>query len=217
MISIPQSVDTGGGGLRFLRTVSEAVVIIAFLQGELESSRFGADIRKALVDLDLPARLITAPQVDDPVEAGQRSGVLAVARGWGTDARLFEGFPKEVKWVEAELDPTDLEDLRYIDYSYWNDSGGTRSPRDGARRAREGVAPFGIPFHVEDLVGAIQEHGGWPFPPPILMTDAENSKFVILEGHVRLTAFMDKKIEPQPLMALVGSSPDIRRWSLYGG
>lgn len=203
--------------MRVLKSISEDEVVLTFLQNELDSERHGSAIREALDELSLPAELITDPHIRDRSESVGREQVLARARGWRTKG-LFEGFPEDIVWVKADLDDDDLDRVRFIDYSYWNElSGGTRSPRDGARNARAGVAPFGIPLLVDELVHSIKSAGGWPFAPPILMTNPAHDAFVILEGHVRLTAFLDDEVAAKSLGALVGTSGNIEKWALWGG
>jgi hypothetical protein len=53
------------------------------------------------------------------------------------------------------------------------------------------------------------------FPPLILVTTGLGDDLVVLEGHVRLTAFMLALDQmPPELEVLVGSSPAMTRWEL---
>ena len=53
------------------------------------------------------------------------------------------------------------------------------------------------------------------FPPLILVTTGLGDDLVVLEGHVRLTAYMLRPDRlPPELEVLVGSSPDMAAWAL---
>jgi hypothetical protein len=57
---------------------------------------------------------------------------------------------------------------------------------------------------------------GTRFPPLILVTAGHQSGLVVLEGHVRLTAFMlCPEALPPELEVLVGHSPAMTRWGLH--
>jgi hypothetical protein len=55
---------------------------------------------------------------------------------------------------------------------------------------------------------------GARFPPLILVTAGPSGGLVVLEGHVRLTAYMlcPDRLPPE-LEVLVGSSPDMAGWA----
>jgi hypothetical protein len=112
--------------------------------------------------------------------------------------------------------PAELAGVRFIDYSYWNElSGGSRLAVDAAPRIRAGVAPFGVP---SDRLLALAEEvaAGAQFPPLILVTTGPGGDLVVLEGHVRLTAFMLARDRlPPELEVLVGSSATMTRWDCW--
>jgi hypothetical protein len=55
---------------------------------------------------------------------------------------------------------------------------------------------------------------GARFPPLILVTAGPAGGLVVLEGHVRLTAYMLRPDRlPLELEVLVGSSPDMAGWA----
>jgi hypothetical protein len=58
--------------------------------------------------------------------------------------------------------------------------------------------------------------GGARFPPLILVTTGTSGDLVVLEGHVRLTAFMlcPGRLPPG-LEVLVGSSPGMAVWGCW--
>jgi hypothetical protein len=106
------------------------------------------------------------------------------------------------------ITPAELATVRYVDYDYWVElSGGTCLAVDAAPRIRAGVAPFGVSSAwALGMVQAVAD--GARFPPLI-----PSGGLVVLEGHVRLTAYMlcPDRLPPE-LEVLVGSSPGAAGW-----
>jgi hypothetical protein len=109
------------------RPALESEVVLAFLRGEVDSDRFGNDVRRALIDAG-GLHLVRSPDLDSEEENRARERALAAARGW-RDTQLFEGFPEKVDWYHGVLQPSDLSRVRFIDYSYWNELSGALAGR----------------------------------------------------------------------------------------
>jgi hypothetical protein len=202
--------------MRGLRPGSEAEMVALFLRTELFSDRF-EDTLRALLERDgLPERVITAPDLGDDTENQVRLRMLTEHRGYASRTDYFEGFPDDVRWQWMALTPAELAGVRFIDYSYWNElSGGSRLAVDAVPRIHAGVAPFGVPSDgLLDLAQAVA--AGASFPPLILVTTGPGGAIVVLEGHVRLAAFMLARDDlPDELEVLVGSSPAMTRWDCW--
>jgi hypothetical protein len=200
--------------MRRLRPSSEAEMVALFLRTELPAARFRDTLRGLLDQAGLPERLITAPNLDDPAENAARAQLLTQHREYGTRAGLFDGFPHDVCWEWMAITPAELATVRYVDYDYWVElSGGSRLAADAAPRIRAGVAPFGVRSDGA-LVMAQAFAGGARFPPLILVTAGSPGGLVVLEGHLRLTAYMLRPDRlPPELEVLVGSSPDMAGWA----
>ena len=127
---------------------------------------------------------------------------------------MFGGFPDDVQWDRVLLAREELADIRYIDWSYWNElSGGTRSPVHAARRIHEGIAPFGVP---SDGFLAAAERVGDRWPPLIVCSAGGGEPLVVLEGHLRLTAYvLAGDAAPAEVEALLGTSSRMADWALY--
>ena len=94
--------------------------------------------------------------------------------------------------------------------------GGSRLAVDAAARIRAGVAPFGVPNNGKlEMAQAVAS--GTRFPPLILVTAGlGGDDLVVLEDHVRLTAFMLAGGQlPPELEVLVGSSPTMTHWDCW--
>ncbi len=200
--------------MRRLRPSSEAEMVALFLRTELSSDRWRDNLWALLKRAGLPEHVITAPDLGDDIENQARLRLLTEYRGYGTRTDYFEGFPDDVRWQWMAITPAELARGRYIEYSYWDElSGGTRLAVDAATRIRAGVTPFGVPNdRVLAMAHAVAD--GASFPPLILVTTGRGgNELVVLEGHVRLTAFMLARDRlPPELEVLVGSSPTMTRW-----
>ena len=192
-------------------------MVALFLRTELPSDRWKDDLRALLERAGLPGRVITAPDLGDDAENQARLRLLTEHRGYGTRTEIFDGFPDDVRWQWMAITPAEFAEVRYIQYDYWDElSGGSRLAVDAAARIRAGVTPFGVPNNgMLEMAQAVAS--GAQFPPLILVTtDFGGDDLVVLEGHVRLTAFMLARDElPPELEVLVGSSPAMTRWDCW--
>jgi hypothetical protein len=199
--------------MRWLRSSSEAEMVALFLRTELPSDRWKDDLRALLGRAGLPDRVITAPDLGDDAENQARLRLLTEHRGYGTRTEIFDGFPDDVRWQWMAITPAELAEVRYVQYDYWDElSGGSRLAVDAAARIRAGEAPFGVSNNGK-LERAQAVASGARFPPLILVTAGlGGGDLVVLEGHVRLTAFMLARGQlPPELEVLVGSSPAMTR------
>ncbi len=204
--------------MRRLRPAGEEEVIAAFLRQELASDRFRRKVLGYLRRQGASERLVAEPDLTNAQENAQRRRLLRLYRGYGPDAgQYLSGFPTEgVRWERAALTPDELRQVKYITWSYWLElSGGSRLPSDAADRIRTGVRPYGVSnervLKLAKLVAV-----GVTFPEPILVTAHEQGGLVVLEGHVRLTAYaLHPDALPPELEVIVGYSPHVAQWPLY--
>src|SRR5512132_87394 len=193
---------------------SEDEMVAIFLRGELESERFGQAIRNALRRAGATADVVTEPDLADAATNALRRRLLTETRAYETRGGVFGGFPDDVRWERVVLARRELADVRYIDWDYWIElSGGTRSPVDAVGRIRAGIAPYGIPT---DGFFAAAERVADPWPELILATAGPGRPVVVLEGHIRLTAYvLAGDAAPAEVEALLGTSPLMDDWALY--
>lgn len=193
---------------------SEEEMVAVFLRGELDSDRFGGAIREALARARARDDVVRTPDLGDGSENALRRRLLTETRAYETRDGVFGGFPDDVHWQRVVLVRQELVAVRYIDWDYWLElSGGSRSPADAARRIREGVTPYGI--STGGFLGAA-ERVGERWPPLIVCTAGEDEPLVLLEGHVRLTAYaLAGGSAPDEIDALLGTSRRMPDWALY--
>ena len=173
--------------MRILRDASEVEMVLAFLREELNSRRFREPILKALKDAGASEELILEGDITSERQNILRNQVLGFFRGY-PDREIFEHYPPDVAWKYAVFEATDLDKLRYVDYSYWNElSKGTSSPVQAAETIRKGEEIYSI-SNQYFLEGKEMLEQGMTFPPLIVLT-CGNEMYLILEGHCRATAY----------------------------
>jgi hypothetical protein len=142
-----------------------------------------------------------------------REDILAGRRGWRIGG-LFHGFPEELDWHRVALAPEDVLSILYIDWDWWlRISAGTRSPVEAARRIRAGLVP-GADVEADRRIAA-RLRSDDP-PPELIAVRAPDGPLVLIEGHVRLTAYaLFPEYLPAELEVLLGVSEGVAGWSEY--
>jgi hypothetical protein len=201
--------------VRILRTASEAEVVATFLRAETESARWGDDLRKILRDDGLDESVLSHPDVDNAAANAYRARVLDGHRGWLKRIGLFEGLPRNLEWTLVGLTPDEVLAIRYIAWDWWLEiSDGTRDPSVAADRIRRGL----VRGADLDEDRALAERLRSPTPPPELIAIArpDFAKLVVLEGHVRLTAYaLFPEMLPDEVDVFVGTSDQVDSWSEF--
>jgi hypothetical protein len=199
------------------RSASESEVVLAFLRGEIDSDRFGNDVRHALIDAG-GVQLVRSPDLDSEEENRARERALAAARGWRS-TELFEGFPEKVDWYYGVLQPGDLSRVRFIDYSYWNElSGGSRRPVDVLPTLRSGRLPtwlteLGTDWCF-DFAARLAKAGA--VDDLIVMATPDLGELVCLEGHARLSAIFVGGLQRRlTVRGYLGLSAAIHQWDCF--
>ena len=174
--------------MRFAHPIAEAEMVAHFLHTELHSERFGAAIRRLLEHKQLTPKLLEQPDLTNPSENRHRADLLGEWRGYGRDRDVFKDLPDDVQWWRAFLDTADLERVKYLNDAYWIDfSGGSRRVRDAATRIIAGAMPD-VAAGYWSLAQALEAAA--KFPELILLYNPQENELVVLEGHVRVTAYV---------------------------
>lgn len=199
--------------MRHIEALTEHDMVAAFLKAEIASERFGLNILALLRRNGWNRSIIDEPDTVNAEENVYRIRLLGDFRGYRQDRELFHSFPENVCWHRYALSPGELARVQYIDYSYWNElSGGSRLAVDAAENVRAGVVVFGQRTEgFLDVARALE--GGAKFPELILVGTAPEAGLVVLEGHVRLTAyFLAPWRIPDELTVIIGFSPGLAGW-----
>ncbi|MEX0786905.1 MAG: hypothetical protein WD939_09730 [Dehalococcoidia bacterium] len=197
-----------------VRPISEEEFVAAFLACEYDSRRFGDDFRRLLAAHGAAHELVLSPDLTDQAANEERRRLLKEFRAYGGGRGLLANMPDGVRWERAIATADDLRQVLYIDYSYWNDlSGGTRRPVDAVERIRAGRETFG---QSNDAFwrGAEAVRNGVEFRPMILVSH-DGSRWVVIEGHLRLTSYVLADKLPERVEVIAGRSARMEEWDLY--
>jgi hypothetical protein len=192
--------------MRLLSATSFEDMIALYLKAEL-TGRFGGEI-EALLEREKASRsVIESPDITDAADNALRRRILA-----GYRAYVFDDLPEHVQWHRALLTRDDVAQVRYMDYSYWNElSNHTRLPSVAAEVVRSGREVFGV--SNEGFLQAAQAlREGAHFPELIVVAESPDSPLTVLEGHKRLTAYLlAPECLPEELPVIVGFAPECAR------
>lgn len=195
--------------MKIIKSISEDEVVAHFLKTEIESLRFRQKILSYLQANTLDRNLIDKPDLDNEIGNKLRKKALIDLR-----VSTFHNFPENVKWYKAILDTQDIDRIKYIDYSYWNElSDNTRRPRIAAENIKKGKQIFNE-SNQSFIEAAKHLQNGGKFPEIILVAKNEQSEPVILEGHLRMTAHFLVDYKINELEVIIGFSPDIANWDV---
>jgi hypothetical protein len=199
--------------MRLIRPITEDEMVALFLRGEFASDRWASSLR-ALLD-GREETVLTQPDLTDAEQNRFRSWALEEHRAWERRDGLFGGFPHDVEWFRAELEPDEVLEILFIHWDWWLwVSGGTRRPREAALRIRAGKHDGVTAAEHEPWAAALRSSS----PPPelIAVTTPAHAPLVLLEGHVRLTAFaLFPEYLPPELEILLGVSEEMPRWCMF--
>ena len=172
----------------YIREASEDEMICEFLRGEIKSDRFQSQIMNVLAELKLNADIIENADLSNSNENQERKLVMRNFRGYGSNMHIFENYPCITRWIFAECTMEDINNIQYINYSYWNKlSKDTHSPLSAAETIRESKEIYGV-SNSASINGVKYLENGGVFTPIILLT-SDNKNFIILEGHSRMTVY----------------------------
>ncbi|MDR2558495.1 MAG: hypothetical protein LBC86_02980 [Oscillospiraceae bacterium] len=201
--------------MRKIKPSNESEMIYEFLKMELESDRFNKKIKNVLNDLNVDSSIIINGDITSRKENILREEILKRFRGY-KNKELFEGFPTIIEWFWTEFNYSDISRIIYINYSYWNElSNYTGSPIEAAKNIMLGKTVYDVP-NDNFIKGAEELRKGHKFPPLIFLTDKNEQRYIILEGHGRMTAYGIVPDLFQNVSVLLGycKSEELKEW--YG-
>jgi hypothetical protein len=147
--------------MRLLRRIAEDEMIAVFLRAELDSARCGDKLRGLLTRDGREESVLRRPDLGDLETNAYRRALLDEHRAYERRDGLFLGFPRDVAWFRAALERDELLDILYVDWDWWLTlSGGSRRPRDAARRIRAGRVAGVTAAEHEPLAEALREPAG---------------------------------------------------------
>ena len=197
-----------------LGPATEHDMVLAFLQGEVDSPRWRERYAWVIQQLGATRDLIDRPDLTREADNRQRITVLANMRGYRVNRFLFTGFPCDATtWRRVRLAPGDFGLLRYCNPAgapgFVQLSGGTRRVVDAAANFAQ-METDASP-HVRAVAEALK--AGQTYPPLIAVESIEGD-LILVEGYTRATAYALLG-PPGPVDFFIGTSPRIHEWAFY--
>jgi hypothetical protein len=194
-----------------VRPASEDEVVLAFLQAEIDSSRFKEIYCNGLARLGFERSLIEQPDLTDVRANAARLRLLQIARGFGANAYLFTDFPTDVRWNRVTLESEDFETMRYARTEPWiSFSKGTRLVTVGAQTITSNPG-----LREAEQIRAIAEaHKNGVHFAELIVAECSSGSLILIEGHSRATAYVQTQLT-KGLEAFVGSSTSMSKWNFY--
>jgi hypothetical protein len=198
----PPGADRYKTTMRIIRDVTEDEMVLAFLQGELDSPNYGECLAP------FTSVILSGDLTDDDSNDARRQA-LGRCRGYPNNA-LFAGFPQAVDWKLVELTTSELGEFFYIsgNEGWWVIGGGSRRVAGAADRSEAEMET--LKPEVLDIEQQIQ--GGKTYPPLIAAAESEADRHVLVEGHTRATAYVRALLPEHRLEVIVGYGPELWRW-----
>ena len=146
--------------MKLIRKTNEAEMILEFLKGELNSKRFNEDLNNAINELGLDSSIILNGNIEDEQENNDRLKIMKKFRGY-PDEELLKDF--------LELNESDIDNIYYIDYDYWNElSNGTSKPVEAAKVIKSGKEIYEV--SNQPFLDGVEYNKTNKFPPVIFIT-----------------------------------------------
>lgn len=184
--------------------ISTNTIILEWLRGEYDSVRFSDALKKILTNHAVSDALFLKPDLNNESENQLRKRILLEYRSY-LDSQLFS--PQTI-WRLEQWSVTDiLDEVHYMDYSYWNEiSNNTSQPREAAKTILQNIQIFDV--DNQPFINAAEAWANGLDFPPIIAFKGE-SGLTLIEGHLRITALATAERR--------GFIPDNRKVSIVYG
>ena len=173
--------------MKIIRKSSEDEMLLEYLKSEINSNRFSERLKKTLTELSISKDIILNGNLESEIENKQRKLIMEKFRGYPTED-IFERFPKEFNWFYVEFEEGDIDKIFYLNWEYWNEiSNGTSKPTEAAKNIYDGVEIYNVsnePYYT----GLKYLESNNKFNPIVAIT-CNGKKFVLIEGHSRMTVY----------------------------
>jgi hypothetical protein len=198
-----------------LGPATENEMVLAFLQAEIDSPRFGLAYPTFFDQVNrfgiTRQTLLENADLNSQRDNALRTQLLGVLRGYRRNSLLFAGFPDDVRWRRVGLQSDDWEKVRYARERSWIDlSGGTRRVLDGANHID--ISQIGNPNdHIRAIASDLRNGKRYP---PLIGVENDEGEIILAEGHCRATACAITRPR-HGIECIVGKSPSFGNWRYY--
>lgn len=172
--------------MNLIKDTTENEMILEFLKGELNSVRFNSNLLNVLKQNNISRNIIENGDINNSIQNNQRLEVMSKYRGY-PNKDIFNNFPNNINWKFVQFEKDDINKINYIDYDYWNElSNNTSLATEAAKTINKGIEIYQV--SNKSFLDGIKYLESNLFPPIILIT-CNDKKFLIIEGHSRMTVY----------------------------
>ena len=176
--------------MKIIKKSNEDEMLLEFLKCEVTSKRFSPKLNKTLEELNLTQDIILKANLNNSQENEQRKLIMNKFREYPI-GDIFENFPKEIKWFYVEFEEGDFEKIYFLNWPCWNErTNNSAKPKDAAKNIFNGIEFDDISNEIF-FKGLEYLENGNKFSPIIAITCNEE-KYVLIEGHSRVTVYAMK-------------------------
>lgn len=176
--------------MKIIKESNEDEMLLEYLKCEVNSERFSKRLAKTLEKLNISQDIILNANIENAKENEQRRLIMQNFREYPT-GDIFKNFPKEIKWFYVEFEESDLDKIYFLNWPCWNErTNSSGKPKDAAKNIFNGIEYADIP-NEKFIEGIEYLKKGNRFKPIIAIT-CNWSKFVLIEGHSRVTVYAMK-------------------------
>jgi hypothetical protein len=190
----------------------ESDIVLAFLRAEIDSPQYCERIQNVLQTVGVTRQqLIDDADLNSDCCNALRRVVLESYRGYLSKSALFAGFPRAVTWRRVELEETDLNRLRYLNYPEWvSHSEETRLPRRVADRIARGE----LRDLAKKVIGIQERLKRGETLLELVAVEGNEDDLILIEGANRSTAYVGLQWKMN-VRAFIGRSPLMRNWQFF--
>jgi hypothetical protein len=190
-------------------------VILAWLQTETKSPRFGNNVRADAATLAAIRDAAQHPDLTNPQQNDLRRQVIAGTRGFGRGTLLFTGLANDMEWRRAHVSIAEVGAMFYANnVATWTTlAPNTLQVSEGAQNVGHVPTAENANMHILSLARTICHTNPVPRYPEIICLNRPDGRISVMEGHTRSTAYV---IEAHRFLdgadIYLGGSASIANW-----
>jgi hypothetical protein len=189
-------------------------VILAWLQAETKSPRFGNNVRADQATLAAIRDAAQNPDLTNPQQNDLRRQVIAGTRGFGRGLLLFRGLANDIVWRRAHVSIAEVGDMLYANnVATWTTLAPTTlQVSEGAQNVGHVPTNENANMHILSLARIICHTDSPHYPEPICL-NRPDGRISVMEGHTRATAYVIEAHRlPDGVDIYIGDSASIANW-----
>ncbi len=199
-----------------LGAATDDQVILAWLQAETKSPRFGNNVRADAATLAAIRDAAQNPDLTNPQQNDLRRQVIAGTRGFGRGLLLFAGLANDIVWRRVHVSIAEVGAMLYANnVATWTTLAPTTlEVSEGAQNVGYVPTDGGANMHILSLARIICHTDPVPLYPELICLKRPDGRISVMEGHTRSTAYVIEAHRlPDGVDIYLGDSPSVATWA----